>query len=278
MKELVSYIESFIRVTELSWVDGIDIALVSFLIYKLLQLIRGSRAFQMVVGTFIVVTLFFVSRWARLETVNWLLRNSLAYIGFAIIVLYQAELRKALAHLGKAPLFRILGQRHTSETIDEVVLAITTLARRKTGAIIVIERDIGLRNYIEGGIILDAILTYDLLLSIFNPKTPLHDGAAIVQGNRVAAAACFLPLSINPQLSKELGTRHRAAIGITEDTDAVAIVVSEETGTVSYLEDGNILRGMDGETLRAKLHQALGTSRANRSQDVKGSVREGSAV
>ena len=278
MKELVSYLESFIQVTELSWVDGIDIALVSFLIYKLLQLIRGSRAFQMVVGTFIVVTLFFVSRWARLETVNWLLRNSLAYIGFAIIVLYQAELRKALAHLGKAPLFRILGQPHTSETIDEVVLAITTLARRKTGAIIVIERDIGLRNYIEGGIILDAILTYDLLLSIFNPKTPLHDGAAIVQGNRVAAAACFLPLSINPQLSKELGTRHRAAIGITEDTDAVAIVVSEETGTVSYLEDGNILRGMDGETLRAKLHQALGTSRANRSQDVKGSVREGSAV
>lgn len=278
MKELVSYLESFIQVTELSWVDAIDIALVSFLIYKLLQLIRGSRAFQMVVGTFIVVTLFFVSRWARLETVNWLLRNSLAYIGFAIIVLYQAELRKALAHLGKAPLFRILGQPHTTETIDEVVLAMTTLARRKTGAIIVIERDIGLRNYIEGGIILDAILTYDLLLSIFNPKTPLHDGAAIVQGNRVAAAACFLPLSINPQLSKELGTRHRAGIGITEDTDAVAIVVSEETGTVSYLEDGNILRGMDGETLRAKLHQALGTSRANRSQDVKGSVREGSAV
>jgi len=278
VKELVSYLESFIQVTELSWVDAIDIALVSFLIYKLLQLIRGSRAFQMVVGTFIVVTLFFVSRWARLETVNWLLRNSLAYIGFAIIVLYQAELRKALAHLGKAPLFRILSQPHTSETIDEVVLAITTLGRRKTGAIIVIERDIGLRNYIEGGIILDAILTYDLLLSIFNPKTPLHDGAAIVQGNRVAAAACFLPLSINPQLSKELGTRHRAAIGITEDTDAVAIVVSEETGTVSYLEDGNILRGMDGETLRAKLHQALGTSRANRSQDVKGSVREGSAV
>ncbi len=278
MKELVSYLESLIQVTEFSWVDGIDIALVSFLIYKLLQLIRGSRAFQMVVGTFIVVTLFFVSRWARLETVNWLLRNSLAYIGFAIIVLYQAELRKALAHLGKAPLFRILGQPHTGETIDEVVLAITTLARRKTGAIIVIERDIGLRNYIEGGIILDAILTYDLLLSIFNPKTPLHDGAAIVQGNRVAAAACFLPLSINPQLSKELGTRHRAAIGITEDTDAVAIVVSEETGTVSYLEDGNILRGMDGETLRAKLHQALGTSRAKRSQDVKGSVREGSAV
>ena len=278
MNKVMNYIESFARATEFSWVDAIDIALVSFLIYKLLQLIRGSRASQMVVGTLIVVTLFFVSRWARLETVNWLLRNSLAYVGFAIIVLYQAELRKALAHLGKAPLFRLLGQSHTSETVDEVVLAMTTLARRKTGAIIVIERDIGLRSYIEGGIILDAILTYDLLLSIFNPKTPLHDGAVIVQGNRVAAAACFLPLSINPQLSKELGTRHRAAIGITEDTDAVAIVVSEETGAVSYLEDGNILRGVDGETLRAKLSRALGTSRAKGSPDVKANVREGSAV
>jgi diadenylate cyclase len=278
VSELVGYVEAFIRVTEFSWVDAIDILLVSFLIYKLLQLIRGSRAFQMVVGTLIVVTVFFVSRWASLETVNWLLRNSLAYIGFAIIVLYQAELRKALAHLGKARLFRLLSQPHTSETIDEIVFATTTLARRRTGAIIVIERDIGLRSYIEGGIILEAILTYDLLLSIFNPKTPLHDGAVIVQGNRVAAAACFLPLSINPQLSKELGTRHRAAIGITEDTDAVAIVVSEETGTISYLEDGNILRGMDGDTLRAKLRQVLGSGRAKQSREVETTVREGSTV
>jgi diadenylate cyclase len=278
MSNLIGYLESFVRATEFTWVDGIDILLVSFLFYKLFQLIRGSRAFQMVVGTLIVVILFFLSRWARLETVNWLLRNSLAYVGFAIIVLYQAELRKALAHLGKAPLFRLLGQPNTGETIDEIVFATTTLGRRKTGAIVVIERDIGLRSYIEGGIILDAILTYDLLLSIFNPKTPLHDGAVIVQGNRVAAAACFLPLSMNPHLSKELGTRHRAAIGITEDTDAVAIVVSEETGTVSYLEDGNILRGMDGDTLRAKLRQVLGTSRSKRSQEVETSVREGSPV
>lgn len=278
MSNLIGYLESFVRVTEFTWVDAIDILLVSFLFYKLFQLIRGSRAFQMVVGTLIVVILFFLSRWARFETVNWLLRNSLAYVGFAIIVLYQAELRKALAHLGKAPLFRLLGQPNTGETIDEIVFATTTLARRKTGAIVVIERDIGLRSYIEGGIILDAILTYDLLLSIFNPKTPLHDGAVIVQGNRAAAAACFLPLSMNPHLSKELGTRHRAAIGITEDTDAVAIVVSEETGTVSYLEDGNILRGMDGDTLRAKLRQVLGTSRSKRSQEVETSVREGSPV
>jgi len=277
VSQLVDYFQSFAQATEFSWVDAIDILLVSFLIYKLLELIRGSRAFQMAVGTLMVVILFFVSRWARLETVDWLLRNSLAYIGFAVIVLYQAELRKALAHLGKAPLFRFLGP-HTSSTIDEIVFATTTLARRKTGAILVIERDIGLRSYIEGGIILDAILTYDLLLSIFNPRTPLHDGAVIVQGNRVAAAACFLPLSINPHLSKELGTRHRAAIGITEDTDAVAIVVSEETGTISYIEDGNILRGMDGDTLRTKLRQVLAPRATKPARERDTSVREGSPV
>jgi diadenylate cyclase len=277
VSRLLEFLQAFAQATEFSWVDAIDILLVSFLIYKLLELIRGSRAFQMVVGTLIVVILYFLSRWARLETVDWLLRNSLAYVGFAIIVLYQAELRKALAHLGKAPLFRFLAS-HTSETIDEVVFATTTLARRRTGAIIVIERDIGLRSYIEGGIILDAVLTYDLLLSIFNPRTPLHDGAVIIQGNRVAAAACFLPLSINPHLSKELGTRHRAAIGITEDTDAVAIVVSEETGTISYLEDGNILRGMDGDTLRAKLRQVLVPGTARSAQERDTSVREGSPI
>ncbi len=229
MSELIRYLEAFRRSTEFSWVDAVDILLISFLIYKLLQLIRGSRAFQMVVGTVILVIVFFASRWAQLETVNWILRNSLGYIGFAIIVLYQAELRRALANLGKAPLFRFLNQPSTHETIDEIAFAATALARRKSGAIIVIERDIGLRSYIEGGILLDAVLTYDLLLSIFNPKTPLHDGAVIVQGNRIAAAACFLPLTITPTSPDELGTRHRAAIGITEDTDAVAIVVSEET-------------------------------------------------
>ena len=278
MSELIGYIETFRQTTEFSWVDAVDILLVSFLIYKLLQLIRGSRAFQMVVGTVILVLVFFASRWAELETVNWLLRNSLAYIGFAIIVLYQAELRKGLANLGKAPLFRFLNQPSKNETIDEISFASTALARRKTGAIVVIERDIGLRSYIEGGILLDAILTYDLLLSIFNTKTPLHDGAVIVQGDRIAAAACFLPLTISPHLPKELGTRHRAAIGITEDTDAVAIVVSEEKGTVSYVENGRIFGKMEGDTLRAKLRQVLGPSGSKSTPEVGENVREGSTV
>jgi len=278
MSELLQIFETFRRTTEFSWVDAVDVLLVSFLIYKLLQLIRGSRAFQMVVGTVILVLIFFASRWAELETVNWLLRNSLAYIGFAIIVLYQAELRKGLANLGKAPLFRFLNQPRKNETIDEIAFAATALARRKTGAIVVIERDIGLRGYIEGGILLDAVLTYDLLLSIFNPKTPLHDGAVIVQGDRVAAAACFLPLTISPHIPKELGTRHRAAIGITEDTDAVAVVVSEEKGAVSYVENGQIFGKMEGDALRAKLRKVLGPSGSKSAPEVGENVREGSTV
>ncbi|HEY7513727.1 MAG TPA: diadenylate cyclase, partial [Vicinamibacteria bacterium] len=138
-----------------------------------------------------------------------------------------------------------------------VVLAATTLASRKTGAIMVLEREMGLRSYIETGIALDAVLTYDLLINVFTPETPLHDGAVIVQGNRIAAAACFLPLTVNPELSRTLGSRHRAAIGLSEDTDAVAVVVSEETGVISLVEDGRIRRELDGKTLKAALVQSL---------------------
>jgi len=144
------------------------------------------------------------------------------------------------------------------EVVEELVVAATMLASQRTGAIIAVERDIGLRNYIEGGIPLDATLTYDLLLSIFQPRSPLHDGAVIVHGGRIAAAACFLPLTVNPELSRTLGSRHRAAIGLSEDTDAVAIVVSEESGTVSVVEGGRIRRGLDGQALRHELHRSLG--------------------
>lgn len=256
MNEAIQFFESVAR--DISLIAVIDILLVSLLFYKLFQLIRGGRAFQMVVGTLLLVLLFFASQWAELTTLNWLLRNTLAYIGFAVIVLYQQELRRGLANLGRAPLFRFFNPASRKGTLDEIVFSVLTLAQRRMGAILVLERDIGLRSYIEGGIHLDAVVTYDLLLSIFNPKSPLHDGAVIVQGDRVAAAACFLPISINPQLSKELGTRHRAAIGITEDTDAVAIVVSEETGLVSFMEEGALISGLDSEQLRTKLREAFG--------------------
>ncbi len=270
MAAFVEFWQSLSR--ELSWNDAIDILLVSFLFYKLFQLVRGGRAFQMVVGTLLLVLLFFASRWADLTAVNWLLRNTLAYIGFAIIVLYQQELRRGLANLGRAPLFRFLNPTSSKGTLDEVAFSLLTLAERRVGAILVLERDIGLRSYVEAGVMLDAVVTYDLLLSVFNPKSPLHDGAVIIQGDRAAAAACFLPISINPQLGKELGTRHRAAIGISEDTDAIAIVVSEETGLVSFMEDGSIVSGLDAKQLRSKLRDAMGQKDASPAETRTGSV------
>jgi diadenylate cyclase len=253
----MSRLLSFLAASEFSWVDVLDILIVAFLIYQLLQFIRGTHAVQMALGAMVLVLVYFVSQWFNLEAVNWLLRTFMPYVVFGIIVVFQAEIRKVLAHLGKPPLLGAFGSQRTEEVIDEVVLAATSLAAQRTGAIVVLEREMGLRAYIETGIGLDALLTYDLLISIFNPGTPLHDGAVIIQGNRVAAAACFLPLTVNPELSRQLGSRHRAAIGVTEDTDAVAVVVSEETGTISVVVGGRIRRELDGRSLKWALLEAL---------------------
>ena len=238
--------------------DLADILVVSILIYEVLKLIKGTRAVQMAVGAAFLALIFYGSRWIRLDTVNWLIRNFLGSIVFAIIVLFQADIRRALAHLGRLPFFRLFAKEESrEESIEELVVAANMLSAQRIGAIIAIERQVGMRNYIDGGISLDAVLTYDLLLAIFQPKSPLHDGAAIVQNDRVAAAACFLPLTINPRLSKELGSRHRAAIGLTEENDAVAIVVSEESGTISVVVDGKIERGFTADALRARLRSLM---------------------
>jgi diadenylate cyclase len=248
------WITAFLRRPPIGWWDLVDILVVSVLIYEVLKLIRGTRAVQMALGGGVLVALFYGSRWGHLETVNWLIRNMVGYIVFAVIVLFQSDIRRALAHLGRAPFFRYFAKPESAEeSIEELVVAATMLSTHRVGAIIAIERQIGLRNYIEGGIPLDALLTYDLLLSIFQTASPLHDGAVIVQGDRVAAAACFLPLTVNPKLSKELGSRHRAAIGLTEENDAVAVVVSEETGGVSVVNDGQIERDLSPDALRARL-------------------------
>ena len=253
-----------------SWSDLLDIALVSFLIYELLLLIRGTRAVQMALSGGFLIGLFFLSDWLQLETVNWVIRNLGAYVVVAIIVLFQSDIRRALAHFGRARFFRYFERAtSTDETLEELVIAATTLSARKIGAIMVVERQIGLRNYIEGGIPLDATVTYDLMATIFQPGSPLHDGAAIVQGDRVAAAACFLPLSVNPRVSRELGTRHRAAIGLTEENDAVAIVVSEETGIISLAIAGDLERKLQADTLRIRLRALLGGRRGGRIKQVR---------
>jgi diadenylate cyclase len=252
------YLTNLLRRPPVGWWDVLDIAIVSLLIYEFLKLIRGTRAVQMAVGSFLIVALLYVSRLAPLQTLNWLIRNALVYVAFAAIVIFQSDIRRALAHFGQAPFFRYLTrQQAADETIEEVVVAATMLAQQRTGAIFAIEREIGLRNYIESGIPLDAMLTYDLLVTIFNPGSPLHDGAVILQEGRVAAAACFLPLTVNPRLSRDLGTRHRAAIGLTEESDAAAVIVSEETGQIAVALDGNIERALTPDELRERLRSLV---------------------
>ena len=254
----MTWFTSFLRRPPIGWWDLVDILVVSILIYEVLKLIRGTRAVQMALGSGVLVALLYGSRWGHLETLNWLIRNIAGYIVFAVIVLFQSDIRRALAHFGRAPFFRYFAKAESAaESIEELVVAASMLASQRIGAIIAIERQVGLRNYIEGGIRLDAVLTYDLLQSIFLPQSPLHDGAVIVQEDRIAAAACFLLLTVNPKLSKELGSRHRAAIGLTEENDSVAIVVSEETGNISIIVDGEIERGLTRDELRARLRSLV---------------------
>jgi diadenylate cyclase len=255
---LIRWLTELLSRPSVSGWDLLDIAVVAVLIYELLLLIRGTRAMQMALSGGFLIGLFFLSEWLRLETVNWVIRNLAAYVVFAIIVLFQADIRRALAHFGRAPFFKYFERPASDdETIEELIVAVSSLSARRIGAIIVIERQIGLRNYIEGGIPLDATVTYDLLASIFQTGSPLHDGAVIVQGDRLAAASCYLPLTRTAELSKEYGTRHRAALGISEETDAVAVVVSEETGRVSVAHQGELSRDLDSNALRNTLYKLM---------------------
>ncbi|HEV2912150.1 MAG TPA: diadenylate cyclase CdaA [Pyrinomonadaceae bacterium] len=247
-----------------------DIVLVFLIVYTVLKLVRGTRAAPMAAGIAAFALLYWLAVNQDLATLEFVLRGGLLYIGVAIIVLFQSEIRQALISFGnrfRMPFTRRQPGQFGEGVYDEIVLAATTLASTKTGALIVIERGVGLKNVTDGGVKLDAELSYDLLVTIFNPATPLHDGAVVVRRHRVAAAACFLPLTLNPRLSKDLGTRHRAAIGITEDSDAVAVVVSEETGLISFVQAGQIRRGLDATRLRASIFQSLEVSARRREKE-----------
>jgi diadenylate cyclase len=259
----VTLTESFLAVLKrFGWSDLLDVFIVAVVIYELLKLLRGTRAVQMALGAGSLVFLYYLSRWADLETVNWLVRNVAGYIVFALIVLFQADIRRALAQIGRTPFGSYFARtQRAEEMIEEIVVAAGLLSSQRVGGIVAVERSIGLRNYIEGGIPLDATVTYDLLVTIFRPGTPLHDGAVIIQGDRIAAAACFLPLTVNPLVSKDYGTRHRAAIGLTEETDAVTVIVSEETGRISLALEGGIESGLTADTLRGRLRELLTVGR-----------------
>jgi diadenylate cyclase len=240
----------------MSMTSAVDIVLVAIVIYELLALIRGTRAAYMLVGVAALTLAFYLSRIGDLTTLNWLLSTLLPYGVFALIVVFQGEIRQALARLGRRATFS-RSAASEADAYDDIVLAANLFSQNQTGALIVIEREIGLRTYVESGVPLDARLSYDLLATLFRPSAPLHDGAVIVQKDRIAAAACFLPLSMNPVLSTQLGTRHRAGIGITEETDAIAVIVSEETGAISLAVSGKIERDLTVEQLRERLGMLL---------------------
>lgn len=250
-------LQNFGHIPQLSVISIIDILVVAFLIYEFLKLIKGTRAIPMLVAVILLVGAFWLAHIEQLRTVDWLITTLFPYAVFALIVVFGAEIRHALARLGRRLSTRRGGMFHGSDSYEDIVLAAEQFSTTATGALIVIEREIGLRTFIESGVPLDANLSYDLLITIFRPSAPLHDGAVIVQKNRIAAAACFLPLSMNPVLSTQFGTRHRASIGITEETDAISVVVSEETGAISIAAGGAIERDITVEYLRERLSELL---------------------
>ena len=240
----------------LTVISVIDILLVAVIIYEFLALIRGTRAALILVGVSVVILAFYFSRIGQLTTLNWLISRVLPYAVFALIVIFAPEIRQALARMGRR-LTLSRGAGSAADAYDDIVMAANLFSQNQTVALMVIEREIGLRTYVESGVAIDAQLSYDLLATIFRPSAPLHDGAVIIRGDRISAAACFLPLSMNPVLSTQLGTRHRAGIGITEETDAIAIIVSEETGSVSLAVAGTIERDLTIDELRDRMGTLL---------------------
>jgi len=237
--------------------DLLDIVIVAVVLYRLLLMVRGTKAAQMLIGLVLLLVASIVARYFNLITLDWLLQGFWAYIVIGIIIIFQPEIRRALAKMGETPFLQAFTTAEELKSIEEIVRATASLANRKIGALLVLERETELRDFIEIGVPLDARVSRELLLSIFHPSSPIHDGAAIIRGNRVAAAGCFLPITLTADLKKTLGTRHRAALGITEETDAVAIVVSEETGAISLAMNGRLNEQLDMTTLRQLLTETF---------------------
>jgi diadenylate cyclase len=246
---------------DLTVAGAIDILLVASLIYQCLMVVRGTRAGHILAGILVMMALYGAALWAGLEALRSVLSFIVPYLGIAIIVLFQSEIRRTLARIGRKRWFGLAGGFQALESAGEILFALELLAERKIGALIVIERDIGLRTFVESGVRLDAHISRDLLLSIFQPGLPLHDGAVIVNKDRIAAAACFLPLTTNPAVSLQLGTRHRAAIGITEEPDCLTLVVSEETGRISVAAFGELNQGLSIPEVSERINRHFGVRR-----------------
>lgn len=239
----------------LRWQDVLDIGIIAFITYQVINLIRGTRTAQMLIGFLIVLATYLASQYFELHTLNWVLSNFLASIILVIVVVFQNDIRRALTQVGAGRSFSGAERIAQGQVLEEVVRSAVLLASKRIGALLVFERDVNLNEYIEVGTRIEAKVSRELLQSIFLTTSPIHDGAVIIQQGRITAAGCFLPLTANPNVSKTLGTRHRAAIGLTEETDAIVVVISEEEGKISLVREGKIIRDLDAGTLRSTLQQ-----------------------
>ncbi len=257
----MSHLPRILPLRNLGPTDFVDILVVAFLVYQALMVVRGTRAGHILLGILVMVALYVAATAARLAALRSILQFIVPYLGIAIIVLFQSEIRRTLARLGRKRWFGLGGGYRGPESVNEILLALEQLSVQKTGALIVLERDIGLRTFIESGVRLEALISRDLLLSIFQQGLPLHDGAVIIQKDRIAAAACFLPLTTNPAVSSNLGTRHRAALGITEETDCLSLVVSEESGRISAAGFGELIQGLTMQDVAERINRHFGVHR-----------------
>lgn len=255
----------------IKWNDVLDIFIVTIIIYQILIWFKGTRAIQLLKGLFLLLLLFLTSFYFSLSTIHWLLSKFATIVLLLIIILFQPELRQALERIGRGRFFAPVSfqEKYKGMTIfKHIIKSVETLSKNKHGALIVLEKTISLDDYVESGIQIDSLVTHELLTSIFFPYTPTHDGAVIIQGNRILAAGCLLPLTESNLIDKSLGTRHRAAIGLTEKTDAIVIVVSEETGIISLAEKGNLTRFLNKETLESRLFNIYQASRKENNYNI----------
>src|SRR3954465_7964594 len=257
MLDIISNLQSSVRL-----IDLLDVGIVAFILYRILFLIKGTRAMQMLTGLGILGIGFYLSSMLELFTTHWLFSYFFDYLILIVIVLFQDDLRRALTHVGKNPFFAGASAEEERETVDEIARASTRLARERIGALIVIERETGLKNFIDTGSRLESRVKAELIYAIFVPTSPIHDGAVIITGGRIAAAGCFLPLSKDPNIDKRYGTRHRAALGLTEDTDAIVVLVSEEAGEAHLVKNGKITTNLSEQELQQSLAALLDLSRS----------------
>lgn len=256
MGDILANLQSSLR-----WIDLLDVGIVAFIVYRILLLIRGTRAMQMLTGLGILGIGFLISSTLELFTTHWLLSYFFDYLILIVIVLFQDDLRRALTHVGKNPFFSGAAAEEEREMVDEIARAATQLAKERMGALIVIERETGLKNFIDTGSKVESRVKSELIYAIFIPSSPIHDGAVIIREGRIAAVGCFLPLSKDPNIDKRYGTRHRAALGMTEETDAIVILVSEEAGEAHLVKNGKITTNLNEPELRQSLAALLDISR-----------------